>query len=80
MSNIEKEPSFFQASAMGEFSNISLSPSQKIMYVERRKTEKNLTDQNLLASVIAQTDPDKLDPFLNAYPNIFSDKDEINKK
>jgi hypothetical protein len=71
MSNIDREPSFFQVLEMEKFSKISLSLLQKDMYVKMRKTEKNLTDQRLLASIIALTNPSDLELFMNSYQNIF---------
>ncbi len=71
MSNIDREPSFVQVLEMEKFSKISLSLLQKDMYVKMRKTEKNLTDQRLLASIIALTNPSDLELFMNSYQNIF---------
>ena len=74
------EPSLSQVLRMEEFSKAKLSDFQKRMYVKLRKIDTNLTDQRLLAKIIALTDPSNLSLFINSYKNIFQEEIAAAKK
>ena len=70
---MSKECSFFQVKNMVKFSGVNLGEDQIESYVLQRETS-SLSDQVLLASIIAETSPEELVLFISAYPNIFDPK------
>lgn len=79
MQNKSREASLAQVTGMERYSQVLITPEQKVMYVEERETEGGLSDQRLLANIIARTSPENLITFWNAYPNIFDEEIETLK-
>lgn len=57
---------------MERFSGVPISLQERTQYVSLRETNGGLSDQRLLAEIIAKNDPSKLVAFWNSYENIFS--------
>lgn len=52
-------------------SGIAFTPEQKAQYLQERVVDSQISDQALMANIIAATDPETAFRFKLLYPNIF---------
>lgn len=74
---MSKENTVAQIKNMARFSQIEVSGEEIEIYVSKREAGGGLSDQQLFAQIIAETNPSNVISIWRAYDNIFAGEPEV---